>query len=338
MKATTALSVVLAAACACGGGHKSAPAPAPATAAAPAPDAAPPQPPPGSSMGQGVAAARARSTFGLIPASARLVGGVSVAQARQSPSWPIIKQVLDGKLGDAVNAMRTACNIDLYDVVDTIEFGTEVGAADPEMAFVVGGQFTRAQVAACVQSLPQTKANELRWRDDGAATEFVADGETLWIGWPSANRFVVGPGGGREWVDARLAGRDAVRDHAGLMEVVGNVDTNATAWFAVLDESGDLAGFAGLLGGRAPRGLFLSARVADGAAAEFGFAFGAEADAKAASDALQATLDQFKADPMAGPLLASAHVGVYGTNAVVEVQLTREQLDGLIQSLGALPM
>jgi len=341
MKATTSLGISLAAivvcAGACGGGSKKTDtAPADPSATAPVQPEAPPQPK-GSAMGVGADAVRARSSFALYPKSTRIVGGVSVAQLRASAAWPVLKTLVDQRTTPEMKELRDVCKLDAVQVVDSIEVAMSLGA-EQEIVLVVDGSFTRAGIGKCAPLFAKSRGHSLAVTDSGVVTSYSDATTTLWVGWPTENRAVFGGDEHDEaWLADRLGGRNSVRENEAFMEVVGNVDTSATAWFAIVDENRSMQGLAGFLGGRAPTAAFLSIRMADALKAEVGFVFETEGDAKVARTGIESMIDQVVNDPMVGPLVSTAHVGVYGANAVVELELNQEQFEKLIQMVPMLP-
>lgn len=340
MKATY-MGILLAAAIACfgacGGGSKK-----DDTGLAAQPVAEPAQPTPpvvpkGSSMGVGVDVVRARSSFALYPKSTRIVGGVSIAQLRASAVWPSLKAILDQRTTAEMKQLRDVCKLDAVELVDSVEAAMSLGQQQ-EIVLVLDGSFTRAAIGQCAPVFANNRGHTLTVIDDGATTSYSDSTSTIWVGWPSANRAVFG-GEERDkaWLQDRLAGKDSIREDEAFMEVVGNVDTSATAWLAVVDDNGTMKGLSGVFGDLAPAAAFLSIRMTDVVKGEIGLVFETEGDAKVARTGIEKSLDQVKNDPMIGPIVSTAHVGVYGANTVIEFELNQEQFEKLIQMLSMLP-
>lgn len=344
MKATTSLGMLTAAIIAyvgvcggaCGGGSKKADtAPATQPVAEPSRPAAPAVSK-GSAMGVGADVVRARSSFALYPKTMRVVGGVSIAQLRASAAWPALEKILDQRASTELKQLRDVCKLDAVQVVDSLEVATSLGQ-EQEIVLVLDGSFTRAGIGQCGPFFANSRGHTLTVVDEGATTSYTDGTSTIWVGWPTDNRAVFGGERDKAWLDDRLAGKDSILEDEAFMEVVGNVDTAATAWLAMVDENGSMRGLSSFLGERAPTAAFLSIRMADVVKGEIGLVFETEADANVARTAIEKMLDDLKGNPMVGPIVSTAHVGVYGTNAVVEFELNQQQFEKLIQMVPMMP-
>ncbi len=336
MKATTTLGIfaLAVATSACGGKSKGSDEPAPIAAAPAEAMVAEPAPvPTGPGMGLGVEAARAKSTFAMFPKGADVVAGVSLAQLRQAPVWARVQQLVGSRLDAQLAIFRDTCNMDPISHVDSVEIGGQLAAED--MVLLVAGKFTRAAVAECGKSIAAKNGKTVAIADEGALTSYTDGGDVMWIGWPNDSQALVADPDKHDkaWMADRVAGRGSMRENDAFIGLVGNVDTNATAWMAVHDTTGQFAMAAQFLGGAAPQGVYASLRVTEEAKGEIGFQFASEQDADAAATALGAFVDQAKQDPSMGSILSDVTAKAYGNNAVIEINLNKEQFEQLIAML-----
>jgi len=339
MNATARVSMLLIALTACGGGAKetnTTPASSEAAAVEAAPAAAATAASKGSRMGKGAQAARARSTFAMIPKGVQLVGGVSVAQLRRSAAWPALRKAAEDRTGSEVRDTIQLCKMDPFEVVDTVEFGiANVGAGGEDLAIVVNGSFTRAGIAQCAKAIAAKENETMMVTDEGSATSYATGKEAVWTGWPADGTVVFG-GAERDvaWINDRIAGKDSVRGDDAFMEAVGNADTGATAWMVFVDDAnGQLQMLAGFFGGRTPTSVFASLQIAEGARAEIGFVFETPDDADVAIEAINKAIEPLKNDPAMGKYIAASRVSRFGANAVVELDLNKQQFEELIQGV-----
>jgi hypothetical protein len=276
----------------------------------------------------------------MFPKQVQMVGGIALGQLRDTALWPPIERALSARFARQLQQIRDACHIAPLETIEQIEL-----AADPErpkdaFVIVVSGKFSRAQVNHCAQTLSSAeRGTPLAIVDDGALTSYSDGTATLWAGWPEDDTIVIGyPGRKRQWMADRLAGRNSIRDDGSFMELLGNVDSSATAWGAFLDRDGTLRFLAGGTGGEAPRALFASLRLATrGARGEVGLSFASAAAAQTAAEAIRAAVDGFRNDPQLGGIASSARIGAYGLDAVVEIDLNKQQLEQIVQITGSLP-
>lgn len=338
MKSTATLGILaLVTAAACGGGSKQS-ATAEATTPATTTEAASPEAAEPPAPVTGADAARAKSTFAMYPKGVSLVAGASAAQLRQSALWSHIEPLIASRVADLA-AVEQACQFDPVKAIEAVEVAMDMDGSTDEMVMVLKGNVGRAAIERCLEKASAGQGQTMTITNDGVVSSYSDGTTTFWGGWPDDNTMIFGdPTHDRAWVEARLAGTDSIRDDDAFMNVLGEVDTKATAWLAMVDEAGQLAMLGGMLGGRAPTALYAWLSVTDTAKAEIGLVFPAEGDANVASTALQTMLDQLKADPTMGALVGSARVGVYGNNAVLELELDQQQLAQLLALVGTLPI
>ena len=338
MKATATLGIlVLVTAAACGGGSKNTAAGDTTTPAASA-EAASPVPAEPVAPPTGADAARAKSTFAMYPKGVKLVAGASIAQLRQSALWAYVQPML-AQRADVMDMFKTVCGLDPSEVIDEAELAMDPDGGSNSLVMVVKGSFGRATVDSCLNAMAAKQGETVTIQNDGAVASYSDGNQTLWAGWPDDHTIVLGDENhDHAWVEARLAGTDSLRDDDAFIDVLGNVDTSSTAWLAYMDQSGQLAMLAGTFGGRAPSAVYAWLTVTDSAKGEVGLVFPAEGDAKVAANSLQTMLDQVKGDPTMGAIVSGARVGVYGTNAVIEIELDKQQLSQVLAILGTLPI
>ena len=325
------LCVVLALAAACGPGAKTA-ARAPVT----------------NQAAEDVRPARPRLTLdgalAMMPKDTELVAELDVKRLRGSVLWERIEPWIRQQGGEALGEIARLCDFDPVATLDTLLVGVKgFGRSEPDMTVFVRG-FEQRAATACFEraaAAARERGDDNTLRVDGDHVELLEGGvPTMALAFvDSRTALFVSRSGTMAERAALEAARartraDGLTGAATFTQVVGRIDTRATAWFAM---DGNAPVFGGMpYAIRSVRSeLHTSADPARAIVGTLVFEVGPGGDAAAMAQMFQMGIDTLRGGPYAD-LAQALTVSADGADVVVDVRLGLAQLERLAAMFGPL--
>jgi hypothetical protein len=197
----------------------------------PAP-AAPVAPPP---VGASRVNAAVHDPLGYLPVDSEIVVSLDANQLRASGLWKLLEPLVSAKAGDALAKMRTLCGVDPLRSVRQIALGLKSlgDPLGPSGVFVVRG-LDRGALLACMDRLVGT-APRVAIANGVVAVKAVPGEHPAAFTFAGASTLVavLGPTASPEALAAVIRRGAPLRGSPAFAELLGQIQTQRTAWFAL---------------------------------------------------------------------------------------------------------
>ncbi len=267
--------------------------------------------------------------LGFLPIDSEAVVSIDVNQLRASGLWKALEPAMSAKTGDVLGRVRAQCGVDLLPSVRQIAMGLR-GLGDepgPSGVFVVRG-LDRKTLWACMEHL--VGADPRVTISDGVVLVKGEDRQNP----PAAFTFagsstlvaVLGPTASPEELARVIQGGAPLRASPVFLELLGRIETQRTAWFAL---NGNTKVFDKLstLGIR-PTAFSGSVDLANGFTVAARLRLDSEDSARNLAGLGQAQLGQVKA------LVNEIELLSEDADLVFRVVMTQEQLESIAKLVG----
>jgi hypothetical protein len=160
-----------------------------------------------------------------------------------------------------------------------------------------------------------------------------AGGDKVYFSWLDDNTLLTtGDVKLKDFIAERAAGKDGLDTNAEFMALLKNVDSDGSAWFAMIPSPGSpaAASFAQFPTG-APKGVFGSVLLEGGLGLDVGARFADDATAKQVHGMAQQAVPEMQ--KQAGPFgeyLAKLKIQQAGTDVIVQAKLSEAELSSLV--------
>jgi hypothetical protein len=260
----------------------------------------------------------------------------SIANMRSTPMWAKYSAQMMASMADKMSEFKEACGVDPFTTIESVHVGVNTSKSEEPVVIVKG--FNRAQVKACMEGTAKKEGKEVKVEDDGNFTKMTRDGKEVMLAWANDTTLLMVPEkGDKEYLQARLDGKDGLNGNAEFGAVASAANQGAAIWFAAVPVDGtELAkGIAGNPLGVAPKGLYGSLDFTDGLGVNLGARFGSAEEATGAKDKVGPMLQQFK--PMLGPagaMVDKVKLAASGNDMTINLNLSNQDLEQMQQMLG----
>ena len=261
-----------------------------------------------------------------LPAGTAVIVAADVAAVRGTPSFPKLLEwatTEEQDIGEAINAIKQGCSIDLPAAFDDIAVAVNTDG-DGVIAFALTG-LDQAKVEGCVRTIltasdPKAK---ISIKPVGKLTEYAVGSDRLYVAWLAKDILAISTDvAKRDGLDAMLAGAAATGD---LGTYVTRAGTKSAVWGAFLvNDDGFKGGYGTLsLGSTLKVALRLSGMTAaDGKK-------GRDELAKAGKDGRTRTAK----DPELSKIFSSWKVGGKGAEVTLDLNVPEKSLPALVPAL-----
>jgi hypothetical protein len=179
--------------------------------------------------------AAAHDPLGYLPIDAELVMSLDANQLRASGLWKLLEPLVLAKAGDAIGKMHTLCGVDPLRSVRQITLGLkDLGdPIGPSGVFVVRG-LDGGALTACMERLVGTAPRVTI--ANGVVAVAAGPGEhpaAFTFAGPSTLVAVLGPTASPEALAAVIRRGAPLRGSPAFSELIGQIQTQRTAWFAL---------------------------------------------------------------------------------------------------------
>lgn len=286
----------------------------------------------GAAAGGAKAAATAATGFGVFPADSELVMSFSLAGLRSSAMWAQIAPLVQAQIDKEMAEIKTECGLDPVAKLESIIVGGKP-SDEKNMVVVVKG-FTKEEITNCGTAMAKKEGKQFSVTEEDGLTKINSEGEDAYMAWLDPTTAVVSPNPDKAWIKDRAAGKNGLDGNAAFMELLKNVDSNATVWFAALPAPGGEMDMSQSLQGA--KGAFGSLKIADGLAVDAGVRFDTADNAKNAQTMATGALQQGKAmmPPQVQTVIDKAKLSVAASDLILQLQLTNDDLNALGAALG----
>lgn len=170
----------------------------------------------------------------VLPASAKIVGGMSASSVRNSGLYQQALPLLMAQAGDAklaLDAVQKECSIDLLASIDSLVVGVDNAGAG---TFVVALKGTnRKALDACAQKIGKTQGKAIAITADGKLTKYDGMGDkAIWLDWLAPDVFALTTSPDDKDASLKLIA-GGVTGVKSLKTALGNVNKGASVWFVV---------------------------------------------------------------------------------------------------------
>lgn len=170
----------------------------------------------------------------VLPATAKIVGGMSAASVRNSGLYQQALPLLMSKAGDAkvaLDEIQKQCSIDLLASIDSAVLGLD---NDGVGTFVIALKGTnRKALDACLQKVGKSENKGVEISADGKLTKYAGMGDKpIWIDWLTTDVFALTTSPDDKDASLKLIA-GGVTGVKSLKTALGNVNKNASLWFIV---------------------------------------------------------------------------------------------------------
>ena len=266
--------------------------------------------------------------LGFLPVDSEAVVAIDVNQLRASALWKALEPTVSAKAGDALGRVRAQCGVDLLQSVRQIAMGFR-GLGDepgPSGVFVVRG-LDRKAFWPCMGHLvaadPRvTIANDVVLVKAGPGQNpaaFTFAGASTLVS-------VISPTASPEELARVIKGGAPLRASPAFLEVLGRIETQRTAWFALNGNTKVFDKLSAL--GIRPTAFSGSVDLANGFAGTARLRLDSEDSARNLAGLGQAQLGQVKA------LVDEVELLSEDADLVFRVAMTQEQLESIAKLVG----
>lgn len=266
--------------------------------------------------------------LGFLPMDAEAVVWIDVSQLRASALWKTLEPKMSANAGDVLARLRTQCGVDLLPSVRQIVMGLKALGEEPGPSgvFVVRG-LDRKAFWACMEHLAKadprvTIANDVVLVKGGPGQNPAA----FTLAGASTLVSVISPTASPEELARVIKGGAPLRASPAFVEMLGRIETQRTAWFA-LNGNGKLFDKIAALGIR-PTSFSGSVDLANGFTAAARVRLDSEDSARNLAGLGQAQLGQVKA------LVDEIELSSEDADLVFRVVMTQEQLESIVRMFG----
>jgi hypothetical protein len=266
--------------------------------------------------------------LGYLPVDSEIVMSLDAARLRASGLWKLVEPVVTAKVGTALDKLRTLCGVDPLRSVRQITLGFKnLGdAIGPSGVFVVRG-LDRSALMACMA--PLVGAAPRVTIANGVVAVAAVPGEH-----PAAFTFagastlvaVLGPTASPEALAAVIQRGAPLRGSPAFVELLGQIQTHRTAWFALNGSSQAFDKLSAL--GFRPTSVTGSVDLANGVTGALRMRLASEDSARALVRLSLAQLGPVK------PLTEELELTSEDADVVLRVVLSEEQLASFVGIFG----
>jgi hypothetical protein len=267
--------------------------------------------------------------LGYLPVDSEIVLSVDASQLRASGLWKQLEPVVSAKAGDALARLRTQCGVDPLRSIRQIALGFK-GLGDqpgPSGVFVVRG-LDRTALMACLDRLVGTDPRvtigngvvTVKGAPDANPAAFTFTGASTLVA-------VISPTASPEELAAVIKRGTPLRGSPAFVEMLGRIQTQRTAWFA-LNGSSNVFDKMATLGFR-PKLVSGSVDLSNGFTGAVRIRLDSEDSARNLAGLGQAQLGAARA------LVEDIELTSEDTDVVLRVVMSQAQLDAIAGMLGA---
>lgn len=290
----------------------------------------------GAAAGGGGAAAGggggATTAWGVFPKDTDVVVGINGDKLRESKLWQQFSPMIAEKAKEELGDLKDSCGIDALTAINAVVIGANTKDSENAVIVVKTNGLKRADLNKCAQTMATKKSETLEITDDGKLGAYKdKEGKTMWVGWLDDTSAVISPKAedNKDYMTDRLAGKDSLSDNKDIMDLLNNVDTKATLWFAIKSEMLSQSPAAAM--GMKPTAVFGSLLLTAGLKLDMGVRFGTADEAKAAADQANQAMEAGKADPNMGKFISKVSIAANGADLIVKLDLNEQEFNELLQ-------
>jgi hypothetical protein len=271
----------------------------------------------------------ASDPLGYLPVDSEIVLSLDANRLRASGLWKMIKPRIEAKAGEVLEKFRTQCGVDLLLSIKQIAmsfkgFGEAPG---PHGVFVVRG-LDRTALTACMDRLVGTDPRVSF--ANGVVMVTAAPGENATaFTFASASTLVgvISPTASPEELAAVLKAGAPLRDSPMFLELLGQIQTKSTMWFAMNGNSKVFDKMPSL--GFRPKAFTGSVDLANGFAGVARMRLDSADNARHLVGLGQPQLGQVKS------MLDELELTSEDADVVLRVAMSQTQLESIVKALGA---
>ncbi len=286
----------------------------------------------------GATAAVAGDIWSHMPADTEMVLALDVGTLLKSNMWKQYGGMATAAAGEKLDLVKEKCGIDLLTSFKSVHVGLN---SDKEAPIIIVKGIERSVAGKCIVAMAESEGKKVTVTEEGPITiakpeEEGKDG--MLVGWVDDTTAIIVKGDtGKEFVLARIAGKDGLSGNAGLMAMVGKAKQDGPIWFAGKFKEGSKAfeQAKGMTQGKALSGVFGGLGFQAGVEIAIGIEFVSESDASAAKGQIDMILPMAKGSiGPAGALLDKVKIATSGKDLTVDIALTSKDLE-MIKNMAA---
>lgn len=179
----------------------------------------------------------AKGQFAYLPKDSNVVVGVYPQQIATSGMF---KELLEPQLAKSseFQQLKEKCGFDPLATVSGVVVGGNAETQDG-MVLVVKG-VTKEQFVKCVPALASEGDTPPKLTEEGNLVHVEASGDSTWFGWADDKTAITRSDvKDKAGIEALLKTTDGLDKNEAMMKLIGQVDSKAAVWFAVLNTKPD---------------------------------------------------------------------------------------------------
>jgi hypothetical protein len=272
------------------------------------------------------------TSFAVFPADSEFVMQLSLDALRTSPMWATIAPMVQAKIDEEMKDVKATCGMDPIAKLSSVHFGGKPND-EKSMVIVVKG-FTKSEISTCGAAMAKKEGKTVEITEEDGLTHFKGDGKDMYMAFIDDTTAVMSPNPDKAYVKARAAGTGGLDTNAAFMELLKNVDSSATVWFAALPTPGGEMDMSKNLPGA--KGMFGSFKVTDGLLIDAGMRFDTPDNAKNAQNMATMGLQQAKGmmPPAIQSVVDKTKISLANNDLIIALALTKADIDGITAALG----
>jgi hypothetical protein len=264
---------------------------------------------------------KASITYALFPADSTFVLGVTGEKLRNSKLVADKLAMITGAMGPQLDKLK-GCGIDLLGKLDTLVVAMNQPA---ETGIAVVRGFTLGQISGCA-----SKDSRIEYRQEGPLHVLTKGNESVYGAWLDSDTAVWSQQ--KAHVEKAVAGSGGLDKNPAMSGLLDKIDTSAAVYLAMQIPSAKSQTPLGTI-----KGAFGSVYLDAGLNLKAGMTMADANMANTASSMINGQLGNIKAGPF-GPLLAGLSIAPKGTDLGIDLTLTAEQINQLIEMVKTNPM
>ncbi len=270
------------------------------------------------------------------PADTEIVVALNMTSLTGSDIWKKYGDIAMKDAKDDLGEFKEACGFDPIASIKSIHLGIN-SSKDKEVVLIAKG-IDRATVTKCVKAIAEKEGEKIEITEEGKFTFTVSDGEKTGMVWLDDTTVLLVPEkSDKEFLQARLDGKDSLKDNAAFAALAGKAKQSEPVWFAgALKDGSPAASGMGAMG-EAPKGFYGSVGVSGGIDFNLGLTYADEKTATETLNMVKPMLGMAKG-PLgpAADLLDKLKMATSGADLTVALKLTDADIDKLKDSAGSI--
>jgi hypothetical protein len=293
---------------------------------------------------KGKPAGAAASALDVMPATTAGLAGVNVKKVVASKAWQQYgtKALSDPEIKGKLDKMKADCGFDPLTDIDSIAVGADGTGDAASIVVIIKGNFDADKIGKCAVAAAAQNAKKMTVKTEGKITAMSVEGETevAYVGWVAKDTMVIVPQAieknDKALLEKVLNATDSAKNNKQLADLMGNVNTGHTGWGAIdTTKATQVAdAISGSIGGAKPLGLWVNLAYENDLDAEIGMRFATPEEAKKTVETLGPQLKAGAGQTPMGDLSSAIKIEAKGSDAVLTVKLTGDQIQKIIDMVG----